>query len=84
MGLHVTTAAIPRSGHTRSDDAFAHRQHDGVFVAAMADGMGSARAGGEAAASATRRLVDNFETRPSGWPVDRALLELTRQINRQL
>src|SRR5688572_27475113 len=84
MGLHVTTAAIPRSGHTRSDDAFEHRQHEGVFVAAVADGMGSARAGGEAATSATRRLVDNFETRPSGWSVDRALLEFTTQINRQL
>ena len=84
MGLHVTTASVPGAGRARSDDACAHRQHDGVFVAAVADGMGSARAGGEAAVSATRRLVDNFETRPSGWSVDRALLEFTRQINRQL
>ncbi len=84
MGLRITTAAIPRSGQPHSEDAFAHRQHDGVFVAAVADGMGSARAGGEAAASATRRLVDNFETRPAAWPIDRALLEFTLQINRQL
>lgn len=84
MGLHVTTASVPGAGHTRSDDALAHRQHDGVFVAAVADGMGSARAGGEAAISATRRLVDNFETRPAGWTMDRALTEFTIQINRQL
>lgn len=84
MGLHVTTASVPGAGRPRSDDAFAHRQHDGVFVAAVADGMGSARAGGEAAVSATRRLVDNFETRPASWTVDRALSEFTVQINRQL
>ena len=84
MAPHVTTASVPGSNHERSDDAFAHRQHDGICIAAVADGMGSARAGGEAAASATRRLVDNFETRPAGWSVDRALLEFTRQINHQL
>lgn len=84
MGLHVTTASVPGAGRPRSDDAAAHRQHDGVFVAAVADGMGSARAGGEAAVSATRRLVDNFEARPASWPVERALAEFTTQINRQL
>src|SRR6478735_580382 len=84
MGLYVTTCSVPGTGHDSSDDAFAHRQHEGLCIAAVADGMGSARAGGEAAASATRRLVDNFETRPAGWSVDRALLEFTRQINHQL
>jgi serine/threonine protein phosphatase PrpC len=84
MSLHVTTASVPGAGRTRSDDAFLHRQYDGLLVAAVADGIGSARAGGEAAALATRRLVENFEIRPSGWTVDRALLEFTRQINRQL
>lgn len=84
MGLHVTTASIPGTGRERSDDAYAHRQHGGVYVSAVADGMGSARAGGEAAVSATRRLVENFETRPSGWSVDRALIEFTKQINHQL
>ena len=84
MGLHVTTASVPGPGRAKSDDAFAHRQHSGVYVCAVADGIGSARAGGEAAVLATRRLVENFETRPSGWPVDRALVEFTTQINRQL
>jgi serine/threonine protein phosphatase PrpC len=84
MGLHVTTSSVPGTGRAQSDDAFAHRQHGGVYVAAVADGMGSARAGGEAAVSATRRLVENFETRPSSWSVDRALLEFTKQINHQL
>lgn len=84
MGFYVTTCSVPGAGHENCEDAFAHRQHDGFCVAAVADGMGSARAGREAATSATRRLVDNFETRPAGWTVDRALLEFTRQINRQL
>lgn len=84
MGLHVTTASIPGTGHTVSDDACAHRVHDGVLVAAVADGVGSARAGREAAQSATRRLVDNFEARPTSWTLDRALVEFTTQINRQL
>jgi serine/threonine protein phosphatase PrpC len=84
MGLHVTTASVPASGRTSSDDACAHHEHRGIYVAAVADGVGSSRAGGEAAMSATRRLVDNFEVLPSGWSVDRALVEFTTQINRQL
>jgi serine/threonine protein phosphatase PrpC len=84
MGLFVTTASVPGTGRARSDDACAHREHAGICIAAVADGMGSARAGGEAAASATRRLVENFETRPAAWSLDRSLLEFTRQINRQL
>jgi serine/threonine protein phosphatase PrpC len=84
MGLHVTTASVPGTGRASSDDAFAHRVFDGIQVAAVADGIGSARAGGEAAALATRRLVENFETRPAAWSVDRALVEFTTQINRQL
>lgn len=84
MGLRVTSLSVPGAGHTRSDDALAHRQYADVFIAAVADGVGSARAGGEAADRATRRLVDNFEARPSTWSVDRALLEFTHQINRQL
>lgn len=84
MGPHATTSSVPGPGRTQPDDACAHRAHGGVYVAAMADGMGSARAGGEAARSATRRLVDNFETRPAGWSVDRALVEFTTQINHQL
>ena len=84
MGLRVTTASIPGAGRSQSDDAFAHHQHGGVFVAAVADGVGSVRAGGEAAVRATRRFVDNFETRPSSWAVDRAMVEFAVQINRQL
>lgn len=84
MALHVTSASVPRTGHDRCDDAFAHREYGDVFVAAVADGVGSARAGGEAAQSATRRLVDNFEARPASWSVDRTLAEFTALINRQL
>lgn len=84
MDLYVTTASVPGAGRARSDDAWAHRLYGGIQVAAVADGVGSARAGGEAAVLATRRLVENFETRPAGWSVDRALVEFTRQINRQL
>ncbi len=84
MSLSITVHAIPGANRPRSDDASAHRQYGRLMVAAVADGVGSARAGGEAAVNATRRLVDYFETRPTGWSVDRALVEFTTQINRQL
>jgi serine/threonine protein phosphatase PrpC len=84
MALSVTTASLPGRGRARSDDACAHRELDGLCIAAVADGVGSARAGGEAAASATRRMVENIELRPAGWPLERTLSELTAQINRQL
>ncbi len=84
MSVHVTTASVPGRGRVRSDDAHARAEYGGVSISAVADGMGSARAGGEAAVRATRRLVENFETRPAGWGVDRALVEFTTQINHQL
>ncbi len=84
MSLHVTTASVPGRGRTQSDDACSHRVHGAVHVAAMADGIGSVQAGGEAAARATRRFVDYFETRPADWSVDRALMEFSTQINQQL
>ena len=84
MGLRVTSASVPGAGRARSDDAYAHSEFDRILVVALADGVGSARAGGEAAVSATRRLVENFAVRPASWTVDHALQEFTVQINRQL
>lgn len=84
MGCSVTIATRPGTGRPRSDDACTWRERDGLLVAAMADGVGSARAGGDAADRATRRLVENFEARPVDWTLDRALVEFATQINRQL
>ena len=87
-GLHVK---VLRSGFARAgregescDDAWAMVEGRGAIVAALADGMGSAREGGAAARRAVEMLTDHGVARPRAWSPRRALAEITAQINRQL
>ncbi len=77
-----TTAAGP--GRANDDACLVRELRDGGLVAAVADGIGSARAGGEAARRAVEMLADYFAARPAAWTPRRALDEFVQRINRQL
>jgi serine/threonine protein kinase len=85
--LHLRTSGHSSAGDAQrpNDDAWIVRElNDGTLLAAVADGVGSARGGGEAARRALEMLGDYFGARPSAWTPRRALLAFVRQINRQL
>lgn len=85
--LHLRTSGHSAAGEAPrpNDDAWIIREfNDGSLLVAVADGVGSARGGGEAARRALEMLGDYFGARPSAWTPRRALLAFVRQINRQL
>lgn len=84
MDLSVSHFAQSRPGHPQTDDAFACLRTVDGLVAAVADGVGSAREGGEAARRTVRQLTDNYAARPATWHPERALRELASQLNSQL
>jgi serine/threonine protein phosphatase PrpC len=84
MNLLSTGHALARGDDAPCDDAWLVRERAGVLVAAVADGVGSAREGGAAARRAVEMLADYCLSRPRAWSARRALAEFTAQINRTL
>lgn len=85
--LHLRTTVHSAPGHEKraNEDAALFRAYpDGTALAIVADGVGSARAGGEAARRAVEMLADCFAARTSAWSPRRALAEFVSRINRQL
>ncbi len=84
--MHVQSSghALPRREDAPCEDAWIVRERSGTFVAALADGIGSAREGGAAARRAVEMLADYCLARPRNWSARRALADFTAQINRQL
>lgn len=84
MQIHLSGHAVARQKGGRCEDAWAGRERDGVIVAALADGIGTAHEGAVAAERAVAMLVDYCLARPRAWSPRRALAEFTTQINHQL
>ncbi len=86
MGVKVVHSGFARAGRENEpcDDAWAVLEGRGALVAALADGVGSAREGGAAARRAVGMLTDYGVARPRAWSARRALAEFVGQINRQL
>ena len=83
LRVNAETFAYARGESQPSEDASVVKQFDGAFVAAVADGLGSAKQGGEAAKRAVETLVRNFPARPRAWTAGKTLEEITRHLNRR-
>lgn len=84
MHVHFTGYAVSRRDDAPCDDAWLVRERSGTTLAALADGIGSAREGGTAARRAVEMLADYCLSRPRNWSPRRALADFTAQINRTL
>ena len=84
MHVHSTGHAVSRRDDAPCDDAWLVRERSGATLAALADGIGSAREGGPAARRAVEMLADYVLSRPRNWSPRRALADFTAQINRTL
>ncbi len=83
LRVSAETFAFASSDQRPSEDACVVKEFNGVFLAAVADGLGSAKQGGEAAARAVETLARNFPARPRGWSAAKTLEEITRHLNRR-
>jgi serine/threonine protein phosphatase PrpC len=85
LRVHATAFVIARDAAAPPDDSVATEMYpDGLFLAVLADGMGSARHGREAAQRAVNTFISNLASRPRAWPLAKVMEEITRQLNRLL
>ena len=84
LTVTAETFANARTAEKPSEDAAVVKDLDDVFLAVVADGLGSARQGSEAAQRAVAALAQNFPARPRAWTAGKTLEEITRHLNRRL
>ncbi len=85
LRVHATCFTRPREDDKPGDDVAAARAlDDGTFIAVVADGLGSARQGRDAAEKVVAHFTANFRNRPRAWSTAKTLEEITRHLNRQL
>jgi len=83
LRVSAETFAFARGQDHASEDASVVKEFDGVFLAAVADGLGSAKEGGEAATRAVETLARNFPARPRAWTAGKTLEEIVHHLNRR-
>jgi len=84
MKALITTCTLGRSEDEPSQDACDAQAHREAVIAALADGVGRAEMGREAATKTVESFIGYFKSRPQTWSVRKALEEFARLINRSL
>ena len=84
LSVKAEIFSFARGPETPSEDAAVVKEFPGMFLAAVADGLGSAKQGGEAARRVAEALARNFPARPRAWSAGKTLEEITRHLNRRL
>jgi serine/threonine protein phosphatase PrpC len=84
LKANITRHGIPCSETHGSQDAFTAELWRDTLIAVLADGVGTAAAGGEAARRAVTTVTGNFQSRPRNWSVPQALEEFVQRINHTL
>ena len=84
MKTRHTAHALPRDEGRPSSDAVSVMVWDSGFLAALADGAGTAPEAREAAQKAVSMIATHYRSHPLGWTPGKALRETIRLINRTL
>lgn len=84
MKIRFTSHALPRDDGRPTSDAVSVTTWDGGFLAALADGAGTASAAREAAEHAVSLIATHYRSHPLGWTPGKALRETVRLIHRTL
>ncbi|WP_367872717.1 bifunctional protein-serine/threonine kinase/phosphatase [Luteolibacter sp. Populi] len=84
MKIRSSSHALPRDDGRPSSDAVSITTWTGGFLAALADGAGTANAAREAAEHAVSHIATHYRSHPLGWTPGKALRETVRLIHRML
>jgi serine/threonine protein phosphatase PrpC len=82
--IRHTAHALPRDDGKPSSDAVSVTTWDSGFLAALADGAGTAAEAREAAEKAVALISTHYRSHPLSWTPGKALRETVRLINRNL
>lgn len=80
----LTTCALARSEQEPSQDVCDAQTYHESVIAALADGVGRAELGREAALKTVESFVSYFKSRPPSWSIRKALDEFAKLINRSM
>lgn len=86
LGLkaRITSCAVGCEKDQPSADVCDGRPHHDIVIAALADGVGRAEMGREAAEKTVQNFISYFKSRPRSWSIRKALEEFSKLINRSL
>ena len=85
LKVDVSEFILPKAADVKGDDACAHLlSDDGLLIAVLCDGVGSALKGGAAARQTTKFFIEHFKTRPKAWDIPKTLITFTQHINKLL
>ena len=84
MKIRSSFHALPRDDGRPSSDAVSLTTWNSSFLAALADGAGTAPAAREAAEHAVSLMATHYRSHPLSWTPGKALRETVRLINRTL
>ena len=79
----ITTSGftLAKGKELKGDDFFDVKIIDGLTIAIVCDGVGSADEGAEAARRVTTYLMNNFKNRPTTWSIEKSLKKFIASIN---
>lgn len=84
MKIRSSFHALPRDDERASSDAVSVTSWNSSFLAALADGAGTAAAAREAAEHVVSLVTTHYRSHPLSWTPGKALRETVRLINRTL
>ncbi len=77
----VSSFSLAKGKELVAEDFAAVRVVDDLCIGIVCDGVGSARAGGQAARRVVNYLMNNFKTRPRSWSIEKSLRNFIASIN---
>ncbi len=84
LPIETSTFTLAKGTQLRGDD-YAHvKRMEGITVAVLCDGVGSAGHGGEAAQRTVQYLIEAFKSRPRSWNLEKTIRHFTGTINHLL
>ena len=84
LKARITTHTLARARDEAAHDVCNAHTHRESIIAALADGVGGAEMGHEAAARTVENFISYFKSRPPSWSTRKALEEFAKLINRSL
>ena len=81
QNIRTSGFSLAKGKHLTGDDFFNVKSIDGLTIAIVCDGVGSADEGAEAAKRVTNYLMSNFKHRPHSWSIEKSLKSFISSIN---
>jgi serine/threonine protein phosphatase PrpC len=79
--IKLSGFTLAKGKELKGDDAFLTKQIDGLTIAVLCDGVGSAEYGREAATRVCSFLVNSLKNRPLSWSIQKSILHFIKNIN---